>query len=127
MIILFFISISLLFMTKRLYSLGFKNTVLISSVMTLIVFTILWVIRLRADFNFDLYSTFIYGISFMSMTTEDKISPQFVILASFVYVVLFSTLTPNLPSIGGALGTTAFISVTLTIFLLKILKRLRFF
>lgn len=76
---------------------------------------------LRSDT--DLYSAVVYGASFVGMTNIREFRYTQLILSSLLYASMFSLYMNWFSGLGGALGFSAFISVTLIYFLYRAIAK----
>lgn len=63
-----------------------------------------------------------FGASFVGMCSFEKFSRWHVLVAAYIYSLLFNSLVPNLKGMGGALGFSAFLSVSVVFLLCRLYR-----
>ena len=112
--LLIFSTVTLCFELRRLFDL---NIVWASIGTTLLGYVIC---SLFFKESLEVYSSAIYGASFIGMTNLRVNIAAFSFLSSILFWVIFIKLLYFFPSVGGGLGFSAFISVVLSIGVLKL-------
>ena len=116
------LSILISFITYELAKNNRIGVIRSSAIVTLIAYLVLFILQSVLNFNLELYSTCVFGASFVGMSCPSKVSRLLLLLASLIYSSLFISLVPLLKGVGGALGLSAFLSIFVILFLSHLIK-----
>ena len=85
-----------------------------SSLLSLFIIAFLFALNKFLDIDLTLLSALVFGASFVGMCSHKIISDLEVVFGGIIFGLLFLYLVPRLEGVGGALGFSAFLSISIS-------------
>lgn len=120
MILLIALSILLSVLTFSFSKLNSIGAIRSSAIITLISCGIIMLLRTTWKFDSETYMALSFGASFVGMSCPTRFGIKSIALGGLFFGIFFLNLVPLLTGFGGALGTSAFLAISL-VHLIKII------